>query len=441
MMRGLTCAFVLVASVAASAQESQFAADLRREGDEIGESCGSGFTAKALVGCIVTLATADPFHVAIGSLAPQNGMGFGLAFAERLTPNDRWRIGWNADAVRASSGAWRAGAYMKFVYRPPSPIVVVRPGSGSSTTPHVGIVEYPVLNVYVQQISLPSLTVSAGTDPFSEEQTIAGANAIYPLPGTAPFRAALVGELNGRWLTVRDATTGTTAQPSFAQFGEGVRIRPTIAERVRLNYLAQLQHFSSSDAGNSFRRLTFDLRHDIPLYRTVSSTRANDTNGPDECFESVGSSGCPAVSYSRNREGAIGVRLLAIRSMTGGDNTVPFYFQPTLGGSDLNGQRLLAGFDDYRFRGPNLIALQESVEHSSWGPFGAYLLIEQGKTTASGEGLGFRDLKPSYAVGLTIRAGGFPLVNLSFAWGAEGHHIIGTIDPTLLGGSARPSLY
>ena len=30
---------------------------------------------------------------------------------------------------------------------------------------------------------------------------------------------------------------------------------------------------------------------------------------------------------------------------------VPFYFQPTLGGSDINGQRLLSGYDDYRFRG------------------------------------------------------------------------------------------
>ena len=120
---------------------------------------------------------------------------------------------------------------------------------------------------------------------------------------------------------------------------------------------------------------------------------------------------------------------------------MPFYFQPTLGGSDINGQRLLSGYDDYQFRGPNLIALQESLEHSIWGPVGAYVLVEQGKVTAEGVGLGSGELLHSVAVGLTLRAGGFPLVNLSFAWGSDSHHIIGSIDPSLLGGSSRPSLY
>jgi hypothetical protein len=40
-----------------------------------------------------------------------------------------------------------------------------------------------------------------------------------------------------------------------------------------------------------------------------------------------------------------------------------------------------------------------------------------------------------------VRAGGFPLINLSFAWAGGGHHIIGSIDPSLLGGGGRPSLY
>ena len=78
-----TLSFIIVLlallAVPAAAQESRFQSDLRREGDDNKESC-SGFDPKALVGCIVTLATDDPFHVAIGSLPPLNGMGFGLAF-------------------------------------------------------------------------------------------------------------------------------------------------------------------------------------------------------------------------------------------------------------------------------------------------------------------------------------------------------------------------
>ena len=147
------------------------------------------------------------------------------------------------------------------------------------------------------------------------------------------------------------------------------------------------------------------------------------------------------MSYSRNLEGSASIRLLATRSSGNAGSQVPFYFQPTLGGSDINGQRLLSAYDDYRFRGPNLIALQESVEHSIWGPIGAYLLLEQGKVTAEGEGLGLSNLVRSVAVGLTLRAGGFPLINFTFAWGTDSHHIIGSIDPSLLGGSSRPSLY
>jgi hypothetical protein len=121
---------VLLALLAAPAlaQESRFQSDLRREGEDLKESC-SGFNPKALVGCIVTVATEDPFHVAIGSLPPLNGMGFGLAFAEHYTPNEQWRISWNADSVFATSGSWRAGAYEKLIHIPDDGgiIKVVRP--------------------------------------------------------------------------------------------------------------------------------------------------------------------------------------------------------------------------------------------------------------------------------------------------------------------------
>jgi hypothetical protein len=120
---------------------------------------------------------------------------------------------------------------------------------------------------------------------------------------------------------------------------------------------------------------------------------------------------------------------------------VPFYLQPTLGGSDINGERLLASFDDYRFRGPRLIALQESVEYSVWGPLGLTFVADQGKVVPERGSLNFKNLEHSFAAGVTVRAGGFPMMNFLFAWGAEGHHVIGTMDTSLLGGSRRPSLF
>jgi len=51
-------------------------------------------------------------------------------------------------------------------------------------------------------------------------------------------------------------------------------------------------------------------------------------------------------------------------------------------------------------------------------------------------------LKHSFASGLPLRARAFPIVSLLFAWGdGEGQHTIANMNTSLLGGTARPSLY
>ena len=444
----LACLIVFGGAVSARAQESRFHADVRREAGDVRDSCGKGFDAKAVANCVYTLTTDDPFHVALGTIAPQNGVAFGLAFVEHWTPNERWRIGWNADAVGSPNGSYRAGFYMKLIATSSSAgggIVVRRPGESPATRrPAVTIREYPVFNIYAQTISLDTLPITAGGDLFREHQTIVGTNVVYPatLQRIQSLRLSIVGAVNGRFVTTRSDAAMLNQSASFAQFEEGLRFRPAILDdHLRLNYFTSLQQFQASESSaGSFHRWSVDLSHTIPLYRTVSSTGPKDTNGPNECAQSIGGS-CPPLSFSRNREGSIAFRVLVSRSIAGDGNSVPFYFQPTLGGSDLNGQRLLSAFDDYQFRGTNLFALQEGVEHSIWGPFGVYVLAEQGTLTPEGTDLTVQDLARSFAVGFTIRAGGFPLVNLTFAWGGGSHHIIGTIDSTLLGGSSRPSLF
>jgi hypothetical protein len=466
MTRGLAVRGAVVAALlgglgqTADAQESRFASDLRREGRHIAESCGE-FGLNLLTGCAVTLATDYPFHLALGSLAPQNGFGFGLAFVERFTPNERWRISWNADAVGTLKSAWRAGAYMKIVRTPDQPGIVVR-GPGAAPTGGIAIREYPVWNIYAQAVSLPRL-VFAGSGvrtSFSERQTIVGTSAVVPVGGfVRALRPSLIAAVNGRFVSIgtgrdpelpsleevysEDAAPGLSEQPAFVEFQEGVRLKPSVAGgRLQFNYLLSYQQFvAAGSPPGSFRRWTVNLEHGIPLYRTALNAGAGDTNGPDECFQSLGTNTCPPVSTSRNLQGAVMIRALAISSSTGEGQQVPFYFQPTLGGSDVNGQRLLSSFDDYRFRGPHLIALQQSVEHSLWGPFGVFLLAEQGKVSGRRSELDFTSLARSYAAGITVRAGGLPMMNLSFAWGDGGRHLLATMDTSLLGGSGRPSLY
>jgi hypothetical protein len=69
------------------------------------------------------------------------------------------------------------------------------------------------------------------------------------------------------------------------------------------------------------------------------------------------------------------------------------------------------------------------------------LMADQGRVALTPGDLGFSHLKHSFAGGLTLRAGGFPMVSLMFAWGgSEGHHNIFNMNSSLLGESARPTL-
>lgn len=454
-------AFVLPSSVAA--QESKFQAELRVEREHLKESC-SDFTLKTIAGCAVSLATEHPLHVSFGSIAPQNGMGLGGALVTHYTPNEDWRLGWDSDAVVAPGGAWRAGTYFRGIRTAVAiPQVVTGPVAPAPITIH----PYPVFGGYAQVISLPTIPFY-GLGPASDRQArtafgmreaIIGANANVPVAsgGATRWGLSLLGELNARVVDIRsgndiassietlftDATApGLSSQPTFLQLGEGVGFAPVLANNhLQLNYRFQLQQFlTSSSTTDSFRRWTIDLGHDVPLYRTSRPGASRLTNGPNECGTDPSSANCPGISH--DRWGTFSVRLLASKSIVSARNAVPFYFQPTLGGSDINGNRALPGYDDYRFRGPHVLLLQEVLEHSAYGPVGVLVGADQGKVALQDESLDFSNLRHSYMVGMTVRAGGFPVVLLSYATGGrEGHHVSFTINASLLGGSSRPSLY
>jgi hypothetical protein len=458
-----------IAAAPAFAQESQFHADVRREGEHLAEDCAK-FDFKGFGNCAYALATQSPFHVTFGNLAPQNGFALGVAFAEHYTPNESWRLSWNADEVVAPSGSWRGGVYMKLVHTPATAGVVVRPAGAAGTPAAIAPREFAVVDIFAQAVSLKTLTYfglgqqspEAGRTVYGERQTLVGASVAYPLGGIRALRGlrmSLLGGVTGRFVDIRSATMdqvpsieqvydestapGLSQQPTVVEFREGIRFKPSVANGwLRFNYLLSAQQFTTSgDAGSSFNRWTFDLQHEIPLYRRVSSTGPREFNGPNECAQALGSTACPPVQWSRNRQGSIGFRVLVSAATASDANPVPFYLQPTLGGSDVNGELLLASYQDYRFRGPYLIVMQERLEHSIWGPFGVFVLAEQGKVALDRASLDFHGLVSSTTVGLTLRAGGFPMVNLSFSWGREGHHFIGSMNSSLLGGSSRPSLF
>ena len=471
-MRWIAAVLFWMISIQAIAQQNWVQADFQDEARRVTTAC-TPHSFMSLGSCAYTLFSDHPLHIAAGSMPPQNGFALGLAYvADRNTEN--WRLSWNADVVTATSGAaWRAGGYLRLIHTPPRQIKVTMPKTAPGEQPskpkkhEVTIHPFTVFNLYAQVISLNKLnyfglgndTSLLGASVFGMTQTIVGANVIKPVlevPALAKLNLSLFGEINGRFVSLRPehgqsvpsietlytnaAAPGLSSQPGFFQLGEGIRIKPVMGDHFELNYAGTLQEFvAPSNSQNTFERWIIDLNHTFYLYGyTESAPKTTTTTGPDECAPS--GQKCPQVSRSRNLNGSIGVRLLLSESMNSVFK-VPFYFQPTLGGQDINSSLTLPSYQDYRFRAPSFFLLQETFEHSIWGPFGLKFMADEGRVAVTRSDLGFSHLRHSFAGGLTLRAGGFPMIQMMFAWGGpEGHHNIFSMNSSLLGGGSRPLL-
>jgi hypothetical protein len=470
---------VFVAALGAVAQapsngagnESRLHSDFRREWLELHpcreqevKPCNP-FSFGHLAGTAQTLVTGQPLHIALGSLAPQNGFAFGLAFVEHKNYANHWRTTFNTDAVATPNGSWRAGAYAK-AFRLDSRKIVVVQGPGTKQGSFFNV--SPLFNLYAESTSLNHLdfyglgpdTIPVGKTSFGMTETIAGANAILPLNH---FGLSLTVELNGRMPQLRgdhndsspsieqryteNSAAGLVSQPAFLQPSIGLRLQPEIfANYLRLHYLLQFQDYDAlGDSKYSFRRWTADLGHEFPFDKKVHLVAANVQNGPDSCTSDP-QARCPSptqVSSAINHEGSINLRLLMTGSVANAHSVVPFYFDPTIGGSNIDGEALLSSYPDYRFRAPNILVLRETIEHAiPRVPLGAYFSADQAKAVLHRSDIDFNNLRNSYTAGLTIHAGGLPVVYLLFSWGgAEGNHTTFNVSNVLLGASARPSLF
>jgi hypothetical protein len=213
--------------------------------------------------------------------------------------------------------------------------------------------------LYAQSISLNKLnyfglgntTAVAGKSLYGMQETIVGVNAIKPVTEWSAIRKlnlSLPGEVNGRFVDLRGnhgsstpsiealctevTAPGLTSQPGFVQLGQGVRIKPVLGEYFELNYFGNFQEFfTPSNSHYSFLRWTVDLGHRFLLYGHTGLSDTKDFTGPNECAPAVGAQKCPPMSFSRNLDGSIGVRLLISESINSASSVGPILLSADLG--------------------------------------------------------------------------------------------------------------
>ena len=450
-------------------------------------ACKKGL--KGVIGCGQTLLTGNPLHIVVGSLAPQNGVAGGLAFEDVYHPTYcaswldgtpapepgtrnycHWSLNMNATGEASGKASWRAGVYVTATHistRKP------RPGrSGGSRgvcgVPHSFSTPSTSVGFYSESDSLNRLYFyglgpsSRSTDRagFGLTENVTGVNAVVPVTG-GWFRdcgITVLGEINGRFNSVRGtvgdtspsigtlyseaSAPGLTASPGYFQAGQGLRLIPPIPAkaRLKLNYLVNFQEFVAPSATRySFRRFTADLNHQFILYKKDGGKAPT----PPPALSGKVVPSYPPISTTRDKTGSITARMLIQESVANASHVVPFFLDPTIGGSDINGQSLLASYPDYRLRAPNLLLIHGAFEQSLGRfPVGLFVGLDEGKVGLARDDISFNHLRHSYSAGITIHAGGLPVVYVVFAWGGnEGHHIMGKVDTSLLGPGSRPSLF
>jgi hypothetical protein len=118
--------------------------------------------------------------------------------------------------------------------------------------------------------------------------------------------------------------------------------------------------------------------------------------------------------------GTVDLRSQLTTSSSGAGATLPFYLEPTVGGSDINSRVSLRGFPNYRFRDRNAVFVQADYTVPIYDPVELLLFYDAGTVGPTFSSLSFAHFRQDAGVGATFRLQGNVVAQTYVAWGA-GH--------------------
>jgi Omp85 superfamily domain len=116
-----------------------------------------------------------------------------------------------------------------------------------------------------------------------------------------------------------------------------------------------------------------------------------------------------------NRYRTLALRASAILTDAEAGQQVPFFYQPTLGGSHT-----LRGFREFRFRDGNSVAMTAEYRWEAWWALDGALFVDAGTVAANRRDLTFHALDVSYGVGFRVHSNSAFVARLDLAFSREG---------------------
>lgn len=364
----------LVWLLAAGACQAATVEDIKRD-------CGQ-WSFSFAKNCVVDLFTGDPVNIIAASVVPGGGVAVGGRYTKLFNTRGGWQNQLQASSASSLRAFWFTDAKFTMTHRPF--------GANNSARDRFAI------RTFVKTRNLPRLpyygigpnTSTGNRADYNMNNQDVGVTLSNPLSGWL----AVGGTFESIWSQV-----GGIADPSITSIerrynestAPGLARQPTMLHRelyVRphygstppymLDYRVGFNWYHDTGSGQySFSRLVADLQHNIYPERPGGVIR---------------------------RDSLLNLRAYLSTSFTNNGNTVPFYFQETLGGSDINGYPTLRGFRDYRFRGPNAVLFQGEYSRRIWGPVGALAFYDAGTVGRTRSDLSLTNLRHSFGGGLAL---------------------------------------
>jgi AAA family ATP:ADP antiporter len=315
------------------------------------------------------------FYTFVGGVMPGGGLAAGPGYRRQYGDSGRLDLhaAWSIRNYKSVNGAIVLPAFA---------------GGRAQATVRGGWMDAPDVAFYGIGMNTPDVERTG----FAYRTTAAGAVArVDVAPNTTVGGGFDVMDVSAR----RDRELAPEITPTYGRssiFAElDTRTSPAYSRRGTLARIELSDYRQINEGDLSFRRVDVNLQQFVPLMR---------------------------------ENWVLALRALASTTSTDGDNQVPYFLMPDLGGSST-----LRGYSTWRFRDRNRLLLTGEWRWTA-GPFvDMALFVDAGTVAARAQDLNWRDMKESYGVGLTLHTFTSTVTRLELARTRDGMSVGVSFSP------------